>query len=212
MLVDAIKKEPFEEDEDDIAENREEINVEPMSLSSYIKTEPQINCNNFVTSCPTTASINNTVNIKKEQEEVEEEEIVSSEDELYIDSQISPREEEVIYSERPTSHRLGAHEQVEQNSNLSTLAEVSLAAAGKFYEPRLNHQIDKARANLDTSKAYNNACFDSKASNGRPDRFGSGIPPLDIPQSVKDAIIASANMNKAESFHPNLYQAGSTYR
>ena len=211
MLVDAIKKEPFEEDEDDIAENREEINVEPMSLSSYIKTEPQINSNNFVTSSPT-ACINHTINIKKEQEEVEEEEIVSSEDELYIDSQISPREEEVIYSERPTSHRLGAHEQVEQNSNLSTLAEVSLAAAGKFYEPRLNHQIDKARANLDTSKAYNNACFDSKASNDRPDRFGSGIPTLDIPQSVKDAIIASANMNKAESFHPNLYQAGSTYR
>ena len=204
--MDAIKKEPFEDDEDDIAENHEEINVDPMS--SYIKTEPQINCNNFLSSSPT-ACINHTMNIKKEQEEVEEEEIVSSEDELYIDSQISPREEEAIYSERPTNHRLGA---LEQNSNLSTLAEVSLAAAGKFYEPRLNHQIDKARANLDTSKAYNNACFESKASDGRPDRFGSGIPTLHIPQSVKDAIIASANMNKAESFLPNLYQTGSTYR
>ena len=210
--MDAIKKEPFEDDEDDIAENQEEINVDPMSLSSYIKTETQINGNNFVTSSPTHACINHTINIKKEQEEVEEEEIVSSEDELYIDSQIRPSEEEVVYSERPTNHRLGAHEQVEQNSNLSTLAEVSLAAAGKFYEPRLNHQIDKARANLDTSKAYNNACFDSKASNDRPDRFGSGIPTLDIPQSVKDAIIASANMKRAESLLPNLYQTGSTYR
>lgn len=210
-MVDAIKKEPFEEDEDDIAENHEEINVEPMSLSSYIKTEPQINCNSFLSSSPQ-ACINHTVNIKKEQEEVEEEEIVSSEDESYIDSQISPREEGAIHSETPTNHRLGALEQIEQNSNLSTLAEVSLAAAGKFYEPRLNHQIDKARANLDTSKAYNNACFDSKASDGRSERFSGGIPTLDIPQSVKDAIIASANMNRAESFLPNLYQTGSTYR
>ena len=210
-MVDAIKKEPFEEDENDIAENQEEINVEPMSISSYIKTEPQINCNNFLSPSPN-ACINHTVNIKKEQEEVEEEEIVSSEDELYIDSQIRPSEEEVVYSERPTNHRLGAHEQVEQNSNLSTLAEVSLAAAGKFYEPRLNHQIDKARANLDTSKAHNNACFDAKVSDGRSQRFGGGIPTLDIPQSVKDAIIASANMSRAESFLPNFYQAGSTHR
>ena len=209
--MDAIKKEPFEEDEDDIAENHEEINLDPMSLSPYIKTEPQINCNNIVTSSPT-ACINHTVDIKKEQEEVEEDEIVSSEDELYIDSQISPREEEVRYSEIPTNYRLGGHEQVEQNSNLSTLAEVSLAAAGKFYEPRLNHQIDRARANLDTSKAYNNACFDAKVSDGKPDRFEGGIPTLDIPQSVKDAIIASANRNRAESFLPNLCQTGSAYR
>ena len=45
--MDAIKKEPFEDDEDDIAENQEEINVDPMSLSSHIKTETQINGNNF---------------------------------------------------------------------------------------------------------------------------------------------------------------------
>ena len=97
----------------------------------------------------------------------------------------------------------------EQKSNLSTLAEVSLAAAGEFYEPNLNQQIDQARANLYPS----NQRVRTSISSNQPECLSNDtqtIPPnfmptIDLPQSVKDAILASANISSASPLSKNHY-------
>ena len=195
MLVDAIKKEPQEEDE---FQQKQKTRLVSLPLSSVVKSEPGANVNNLSQSTHH-SSPNQILNIKSEPEEIEEEEILSSEDELYIDSQTNSsriEEDKIVSKDRRSSFSIFEHK-----SSLSTLAEVSLATAGKLYEPHLNLQ---ARANLYLSDSNSNTINNSKATeescNRSQDLIQDEIPTIDLPQSVKDAIIASTSMSKTDDY------------
>ena len=195
MLVDAIKKEPQEEDE---FQQKQKTRLVSLPLSSVVKPEPGANVNDF-SQLTHHSSPNQILNIKSEPEEIEEEEILSSEDELYIDSQTNSsriEEDKIVSKDRRSSFSIFEHK-----SSLSTLAEVSLATAGKLYEPHLNLQ---ARANLYLSDSNSNTINNSKATeescNRSQDLIQDEIPTIDLPQSVKDAIIASTSMSKTDDY------------
>ena len=195
MLVDAIKKEPPEEDE---FQQKQKTRLVSLPLSSVVKSEPGANVNDLSQSTHH-SSPNQILNIKSEPEEIGEEEILSSEDELYIDSQTNSsriEEDKIVPNDRRSSFSIFEHK-----SSLSTLAEVSLATAGKLYEPHLNLQ---ARANLYLSDSNSNTINNSKATeescNRSQDLLQDVIPTIDLPQSVKDAIIASTGMSKTDDY------------
>ena len=195
MLVDAIKKEPQEEDE---FQQKQKTRLVSLPLSSVVKPEPGANVNDF-SQLTHHSSPNQILNIKSEPEEIEEEEILSSEDELYIDSQTNSsriEEDKIVSKDSRSSFSIFEHK-----SSLSTLAEVSLATAGKLYEPHLNLQ---ARANLYLSDSNSNTINNSKATeescNRSQDLIQDEIPTIDLPQSVKDAIIASTSMSKTDDY------------
>jgi hypothetical protein len=214
LLVDAIKKEPVDEDE---IQGRRNTNYDQLKLPCVVKTEPMSNLSGF--DYPSTnAGVKDMVKVKTEPEEVEEEEVHLSDEELYIDSQIIENRtvEPIEIVGSIDSRELSTVGQYEQNSNLSTLAEVSLATAGKFYEPQLNHQINQARANLYPSERHRNVNSnynETSLINSGQNLLSPNIPTIDLPQSVKDAIIASATSSKTASYTQNIYDAqGFNYR
>ena len=212
LLVDAIKKETV--DEDDIQARRNTNNYGPLKLPCVVKTEPVSNLSGFDYPSPNTGK-KDMVKVKTEPEEVEEEEVHLNDEELYIDSQITDNSnvEPTAKVSSKDSREVSTVGQYEQNSNLSTLAEVSLATAGKFYEPQLNLQINQARANLYPSEIVNRNVFNISKStantliNSGQNLLPPNIPTIDLPQSVKDAIIASATSSKTGSYAQNIYNA-----
>ena len=194
LLVDAIKKEPSNDKEH---ANDLQVNSISPDSSLSIKQEPETE-EDASTCLKTTRIEKDALNIKSEPEEIYEEESLQCENESNDNSRptttsfIDNNKEYVTLGLRANN---GA---VEQRSNLSTLAEVSLATAGEFFEPNLNHQIDQARANLYPSNNVINNDDVSKqskfAKNENPKIPPNFIPTIDLPQSVKDAILASANI------------------
>ena len=103
------------------------------------------------------------------------------------------------------------------NSNLSTLAEVSLAAAGHFYEPNLNHQISQARANLRPSNEDSSCLTHKTNTSGCLSKAQDDpLPIIALPQSVKDAIMATAKAGDdtacAQGFCSSAYDQGTFSR
>ena len=207
LLVDAIKKEPVDEDQIQAKDNTDSG---PSNFSPIIKTEPDTNLNELG---HPNANVKNVLNIKTEPEDLEEEEVLHIDEDMYTDPQTNANSI-VDAHERVSSKNIRATTvvQYEQNSNLSTLAEVSLATAGKFYEPQLNLQIDQARANLYPPEKHRHEVNTPKSTemyflSNAQKIMPHHIPTLDIPQSVKDAIIASATSSKTGSYPQNLYDA-----
>ena len=207
LLVDAIKKEP--PDDDEHRNCTANTNTVP-NLSSTIKQEPDDD-RDTTSHHKTTRIEKDALNIKSEPEDVEEEQIFSWEDEPCSNSYISSKSNSRHGETPPLKCAKQTDGQYEQKSNLSTLAEVSLAAAGEFYEPNLKQQIDLARANLYPSNERVKTSISSNqsecSSNGTPKISPNLMPTIDLPQSVKDAILASANISSSGSLSKNHYDS-----
>lgn len=207
LLVDAIKKEPVDEDQ---MQGKDNIDSGSSKAPSSIKPEPDTNLNDLG---HPNANVKNLLDIKTEPEDLEEEEVLHIDEEMYPDPQTNANsiagapERGSLKNNRPTSVV-----QYEQNSNLSTLAEVSLATAGKFYEPQLKLQIAQARANLYPPEKHQHEVSTTKLAemtflSNAQKVMPHHIPTLDLPQSVKDAIIASATSSKTGNYPQNIYEA-----
>ena len=203
MLVDAIKEEPLDENEVREGSNNNSL---PSALFPSIKTEPESSGNAY--ECSTHSSnLTYTVEVKTEPEE--EEEALARNEKMSIQSQTNSRLMTGNNAKVALKDARSVADQYEQNSNLSTLAEVSLATAGKFCEPHLKQQIDRARANLYPSQKSFNASVNHKPMANSFDDAPHVVPQptIDLPQSVKDAIIASANISKNRDSSQSPYHS-----
>ena len=198
LLVNAIKEEPL--DIDEVLEGTN-TNVLSSTFTSSIKKENVSNSNDVEDSIRK-ANLKHPKEIKTEPEE---QEIIFGD----IETKSSSQAEENI--KLPLKDSSCKEVRYEQNSSLSTLAEVSLATAGKFYEPHLNREIHRARANLYPSQKDFNASIHQKSLENSFDdneKVSQNTPPtIDIPKSVKDAILASANISTNGNHLQNLYHS-----
>ena len=194
LLVDAIKKEPSNDQE-----HADGLQVDSISPDSSLSIKQEQETEEDASTCLKTTRIEKDgLNIKSEPEEIYEE-ALQCENEPNDNSRsattafINNNKESVIHGLRRNDGT------VEQRSNLSTLAEVSLATAGEFFEPNLNHQIDQARANLyPSNNTINNDVVSEQSKFAKNENLKippNFIPTIDLPQSVKDAILASANIS-----------------
>ena len=207
LLVDAIKEEPPNDDEHRNCNTNTNV---PKNLSSTIKQEPDAD-RDIVLNNKTTRIEKDALNIKTEPEEIEEEQILSYEDEPFSNSHINSKSNSK-HGETPLLKYAKPNDgPYEHKSSLSTLAEVSLAAAGEFYEPNLNQQIDQARANLyppnEGVKTSISSNLPKCVSIDTPKIPPNFMPTIDLPQSVKDAILKSANISCSSTSSRNHYDS-----
>ena len=209
LLVDAIKKEPSND-----KEHADGLQVRSISPDSSLSIKQELETDEDASTCLKTTRIEkDALNIKSEPVEMFEEESLQCGNEPN-DNSHSTTQAFVDNNKEAVIHGLRGNDNVlEQRSNLSTLAEVSLATAGEFFEPNLNHQIDQARANLYPSNNAINHDVASKqskfAKNENPKIPPNFIPTIDLPQSVKDAILASANISNTSPLSNSPYNSSS---